>query len=342
MKLYIDFIQSSIMKIILTTSILFISFLAKSQRTFFQVNNNYIGPVGASIAATNGLKFVSSTSGQSGGIITSDGGNVITAKGVVWSTSSGPTIALSTKTIDGSGLGSFTSTLTGLTLNTVYYIRSYATNAIGTSYGPEVIYAFINTVTSSTGKIWMDRNLGATRAATSNTDASSFGDLYQWGRSSDGHQLYNSTTTSTQFSTTTTNNGNYVAASGTNLRDWLVTSDPTLWQGVNGVNNPCPKGFRIPTKQEWADESATWSSQDANGAYASALKLPYVNNLRCYFGSGVYAQVGAVYYWTSNVDDVITDSWYLNKSYALKLEPSAKSFPAFERGYGFSCRCIQN
>ena len=319
-----------------------VTFSSYAQQIMFQRHNNYVGPAGASISATNGLSYLTSTSGLSGGIITSDGGNVVTAKGVVWSTSTGPTVALSTKTNDGTGLGSFTSTLTGLTLNTVYYIRSYATNSVGTNYGPEVSFAFINTATSATGKIWMDRNLGATRAATGNTDASSFGDLYQWGRSSDGHQIYNSTTTSTQFSSSTTNNGNYVAASGTNLRDWLVTSDPTLWQGVNGVNNPCPKGFRIPTKQEWTDETATWSSQDANGAYASPLKLPYVNNLRCYFGSGAYAQVGAVYYWTSNVDDVISDSYYLNKSYALKLEPSAKSFPAFERGYGFSCRCIQN
>ena len=324
------------MKIILTISIIFISFLAKSQRTFFQVNNNYVGPVGAFISATNGLSYLTSTTGQSGGTIASDGGNVITAKGVVWSSSSGPTVSLSTKTNDGTGLGSFTSTLTGLTLNTVYYIRSYATNAVGTSYGPEVSFAFINTVTSSTGKIWMDRNLGATRAATGYTDASSFGDLYQWGRSSDGHQLYNSTITSMQFSTTTTNNGNFVSESGTGIKDWINPSNPNLWQGVNGINNPCPTGFRIPTKQEWTDESATWSSQNAPGAYASSLKLPYYNNLRCYYGSGTYAQVGAVYYWTSNVDDVITDSYYLNKSYSLKLEPSAKSFPAFERGYGFS------
>jgi len=93
------------MKIILTTSILFISFLAKSQRTFFQVNNNYVGPIGATISTTNGLSYLTSTSGQSGGTITSDGGNIITAKGVVWGTSSGPTIALSTKTNDGSGVG---------------------------------------------------------------------------------------------------------------------------------------------------------------------------------------------------------------------------------------------
>lgn len=48
----------------------------------------------------------------------------------------------------------------------------------------------------ATGKTWMDRNLGASRAATSPTDASSFGDLYQWGRGADGHQLRSSDTTS--------------------------------------------------------------------------------------------------------------------------------------------------
>jgi uncharacterized protein (TIGR02145 family) len=330
------------MKNLLLILLVLVAFSSNAQQIIFQRHNNYVGPAGSSISATKGLSYLTSTSAQSGGIITSDGGNTITAKGVVWSTSSGPTVALSTKTNDGSGVGTFTSTLTGLTLNTVYYIRSYATNSVGTSYGPEVSIVFINTVTSSTGKIWMDRNLGATQVATSNTDASSFGDLYQWGRSSDGHQLFNSTITSTQFSSTTTNNGNYVAESGQSLRDWIVPSNPNLWQGVNGINNPCPKGFRIPTKQEWTNETATWSSQDANGAYASPLKLPYVNNLRCFFNNGAYAAVSAVYYWTSNVDDVTTDSWYLNKSYALKLEPSAKSFPAFERGYGFSCRCIQD
>jgi hypothetical protein len=330
------------MKYILLATLSLVAFSSNAQQIIFQRHNNYVGPAGATISATNGLSYLTSTSGQSGGTITSDGGNIITAKGVVWSTSSGPTVALSTKTNDGTGVGAFTSTLTGLTLNTVYYIRSYATNSIGTSYGPEVSFAFIPTAISATGKIWMDRNLGATRAATGNTDASSFGDLYQWGRSSDGHQLYNSTIRTTQFSTTTTNNGNYVAESGQSLRDWIVPSNPNLWQGINGINNPCPTGFRIPTKQEWTDETATWSSQDATGAYASPLKLPYVNNLRCFFNNGAYASVSAVYYWTSNVDDVTTDSWYLNKSYALKLEPSAKSFPAFERGYGFSCRCIQN
>jgi uncharacterized protein (TIGR02145 family) len=324
------------MKNILSFILLLVAFSSNAQRTFFQVNNNYIGPVGASISATNGLSYLTSNSGQSGGTIASDGGNAITAKGVVWSTSSGPTVALSTKTNDGTGLGAFTSTLTGLTLYTVYYIRSYATNSIGTSYGPEVSIAFINTVTSATGKIWMDRNLGATQAATSSTDAASIGDLYQWGRGADGHQILNSLLTTTKFSSTTTNSNKF--ASGESMYDWLVNSDPNLWQGVNGVNNPCPVGFRIPTKQEWTNEYATWSSLDATGAFASPLKLPNVSKFRNFAGGGY---IPSTYYWSSSISQT-PNARVSQKSYTLFMSSSAVAWMEYERGYGFSCRCIQD
>ena len=183
----------------------------------------------------------------------------------------------------------------------------------------------------------MDRNLGATQAAISSIDASSFGDLYQWGRGADGHQLYNSPkNTDIQFSSTTTNSNRFV--SGTNMYDWLVTSNPNLWQGVNGVNNPCPVGFRIPTKQEWTNEYATWSTPDANGAYASSLKLPNVNNFRNFAGGGY---LNNTYYWSSSVSQT-PDSRMLQKSYTFNMSSSAVAWMAYERGYGFTCRCIQN
>jgi hypothetical protein len=75
---------------------------------------------------------------KSGGNITSDGGAAVTARGVCWSTSGNPTIALTTKTSDGTGIGIFSSSITGLTPNTTYYIRAYATNSVGTSYGNQV------------------------------------------------------------------------------------------------------------------------------------------------------------------------------------------------------------
>lgn len=77
------------------------------------------------------------TSAISGGNITASGGPNITSKGVVWNTAPNPTIALSTKTSDGSGTGAFSSNLTGLQPSTLYYVRAYATNSVGTSYGEE-------------------------------------------------------------------------------------------------------------------------------------------------------------------------------------------------------------
>ncbi|MDD2330539.1 MAG: BACON domain-containing protein [Bacteroidales bacterium] len=87
---------------------------------------------------TNAASNITTTSMSSGGTVTSDGGAPVTARGICWSTSGSPSIDLSTKTNDGSGLGSFTSSLNGLSPNTTYYIRAYATNEAGTAYGTQV------------------------------------------------------------------------------------------------------------------------------------------------------------------------------------------------------------
>jgi len=83
---------------------------------------------------------ITQTTTQSGGNITSDGGAAITSRGVVWDTNPNPTIALNTKTIDGTGSGIFTSQITGLKENTTYYVRAYATNSVGTAYGNQLTF----------------------------------------------------------------------------------------------------------------------------------------------------------------------------------------------------------
>lgn len=79
-------------------------------------------------------------SAKAGGTITSQGSSAVTARGVVWSTSVDPTTVLSTKTVNGSGTGSFTSDMSGLSPNTTYYVRAYATNGQGTGYGSQVSF----------------------------------------------------------------------------------------------------------------------------------------------------------------------------------------------------------
>jgi uncharacterized protein (TIGR02145 family) len=79
-------------------------------------------------------------SASSGGNITADGGAAVTARGVVWNTTTAPTVSLPTKTTDGSGTGNFSSAIASLTPSTNYYARAYATNSVGTGYGNEITF----------------------------------------------------------------------------------------------------------------------------------------------------------------------------------------------------------
>ena len=125
------------------------------------VGTAYGNPVTANSLAisptlsTTNLSAVTATTATGGGIIASDGGAPITGRGVCWSTSPNPTI-VDSKTIDGTGTGSFTSSITGLTPGTTYYVRAYATNSVGTVYGNQVTMTTLSglaTVTTPAGSV---------------------------------------------------------------------------------------------------------------------------------------------------------------------------------------------
>jgi len=115
-------------------------------------NEVTVTTIGLPSLTTSAVTNFTAVDGVSGGVIATDGGAPVTARGVVWSTSQNPTVALSTKTTDGSGTGTFTSTITGLTATTKYYVRAYATNAAGTAYGNEVNFT-TNTIDLKNGLI---------------------------------------------------------------------------------------------------------------------------------------------------------------------------------------------
>jgi hypothetical protein len=92
------------------------------------------------VLTTTIISNITALSATSGGDITSDAGSPVTARGICWSTSPKPTIALSTKTVDGTGIGNFKSNLNLLNENTTYYVRAYATNIKGTGYGNEISF----------------------------------------------------------------------------------------------------------------------------------------------------------------------------------------------------------
>jgi chitodextrinase len=100
-------------------------------------------PITLPTLTTTIASSITGNSAVSGGNITFDGGATITARGIVWNTSTNPTIA-NNKTVDGIGIGTFTSNLQNLTSATTVYLRAYATNSIGTSYGNEISFTTKN------------------------------------------------------------------------------------------------------------------------------------------------------------------------------------------------------
>jgi uncharacterized protein (TIGR02145 family) len=206
--------------------------------------------------------------------------------------------------------------------------NQYAAGSVFCASGATSVVAVINSIT---GKTWMDRNLGARQVATSSTDVDSYGDLYQWGRGSDRHQCRNSATTATLSSSDQPAHGNFITISSSPY-DWRSPQNTNLWQGVNGVNNPCPSGYRLPTETEINDERLSWGSQNDAGAFASPLKLPLAGSR---FGSNPLNAVGSSgSYWSSTVSG--TEARYLD------FDSGNANMYTYYRAYGFSVRCLKD
>ncbi len=201
--------------------------------------------------------------------------------------------------------------------------------------GSSVTYGTVN---SAGGRCWLDRNLGASQVATSSSDASAYGDLFQWGRLSDDHQDRTSTTTTTLSPTDVPANGLWINSVSFGLPfNWRSSQNDNLWQGVGGVNKPCPNGYRLPTQSELITESSSWGA--GNGvvkAFSSPLKLT-AGGIRQHDGS-LFGAVNAGYYWASTPNAVDERSFHL----FFRASPSAVIVGTAQRGLGMSVRCIKD
>jgi PKD repeat protein len=177
----------------------------------------------------------------------------------------------------------------------------------------------------STGRIWMDRNLGASRVANGTDDVQSYGDLFQWGRFADGHQCRNSSTTSVRSDVDQPPHDKFIISS----IDWRNPNNDNLWQGANSVNNPCPSKFRLPTEAELNAERNSWPTNNSIGAFNSPLKLPSAG----YRLSNGTLVNGDAYYWTTTVNNQF--------SRGLEITNSNSQIITYQRVFGFSARCIK-
>jgi uncharacterized protein (TIGR02145 family) len=294
---------------------------------------------------TNGTAAsgVSSSVPYTGGNGGSYAAQTVSSTGVV-----GLTATLSAGSL-ANGAGSLTYTITGtpttsgsasfaITLGGQSCAFNVSVSDTSSSYPAGTLHctagatAVVDVTNPTTGKTWMDRNLGATQVATSTTDQAAYGDLYQWGRRADGHQCRTSPTTATFSSVDQPAHGNFILAPNAPY-DWRSPQNANLWQGVNGVNNPCPVGYRIPTETELNNERLSWGSNNGSGAFAAPLKLPMAGARN--YSNGSLGGVGTSGdCWSSTVSGTTSRTLYFNSSNAYMVD--------YYRASGYTVRCVKD
>lgn len=245
-------------------------------------------------------------------------------------------------------IATITKEITSLTNNTQYYFvvtankdtfesdKSNEVTAI-----PRIIITinfngkeYREITNSTTSKTWLDRNLGASRVANSATDSKAYGDLYQWGRPKDGHQLRTSGTDTIQVATITPNHNKFIYRS----EDWSTIDSSgalrSLFMAKTDGTGLCPLGFRMPTDTELNAERLSWSSNNSAGAYASPLKWLATGYLDYINASLDGVARGRGFYWSSTANGSYGRNLYLNSSNA--------DVSSFYRADGFAVRCIKD
>lgn len=192
----------------------------------------------------------------------------------------------------------------------------------------------VDVINPATGRTWMDRNLGASEAPNGDNLEAARGDLYQWGRGADGHQCRNSTFTSVTSSTNQPGHDMFIIING-GTYDWRNPQNMNLWQGLNGINVPCPDGYRLPTEAEATEERLSWTSNNTTGAADSPVQL-----IPTGYRSGTTSSILALSqasYWTSTTGTVMSV-----QAKTLNASSSSASIAERARSTGRAVRCIKD
>jgi uncharacterized protein (TIGR02145 family) len=264
-----------------------------------------------------------------------------------------------------SGQGNQMISLYGSGTPLAYGVHSYSVAGSGLSTNVTTICASylapenteIVEVTGAAGRVWMDRNLGAHRAAETLNDCRSYGNNFQWGRLADGHheiewysdasaaRINGVTATGTSYDSDQPPTEKFIVSNNTYTYDWRNPKNDDLWQ--NGLNDPCPAGFRLPTTEEWQAETTAAGIDNGYDAFAGSLRLTFTG----YWGIYGWEQANIRHagdpandsdsegnYWSSSPaldhGGRGAHNFYFTRSYISHGGPY--------RGYGLSVRCIKD
>ncbi len=300
--------------------------------------------VSATAVTTSSVSNITHTTATCGGNVTSDGSVTVTARGVCWSTSQNPTVSDS-HTTDGSGTGSFTSNITGLTANTTYYVRAYATNRAGTSYGEQRTFTTHDAIAGHeyvdlglpSGLLWATCNVGA-------DSPEGYGWYLMWGSVAEGGD------SNCSWSNCPGNGGS---------SDYNATAFNT-WEAANltgGVLNPDVDaatanwggGWRMPTRAEWQElydnTTGTWTGNYHSTGVAGRIftsktdssKSIFLPAAGCRDGTSLLKAGSNGYYWSSSLYSSSPPNAYRMGFYSGSVSPLNVS----SRHYGFSVRPVR-
>ncbi|MFN6078313.1 MAG: FISUMP domain-containing protein [Bacteroidota bacterium] len=293
------------------------------------------GPI-LPIITTNPVATITSTTAISGGNISSNGGSAITARGIVWNKTGNPAVGTDSIRTDASTTtGSYTLNLGNLNAGITYYVRAYATNAVGIAYGNQLTFTtqpvldtIGNQYTTITinGKEWFKENLKTTKYANGDSieNVPTAGD---WGlRTSGAWAYYNND----------------------------VNNDSSLgklynWYAVTDVKGLCPTGWHVATDADWTSLTANYGTDANAGNELKATTLwtaPNSNTNSSNFGALPGGGRGGLnfgdlnnkgFWWTSTLFDA-------SNSYARRLEYNTDTVIRYTESnkYGFSVRCVKN
>jgi len=290
---------------------------------------------------TTNVSDITGNSAKSGGIITSDGGSNVTARGVCWSTSANPT-TLDNKTMDGIGAGTFTSSVSGLISGTTYNVRAYAVNSTGTGYGN--VYQFTTTgpVTDIDGNTYETVTIGTQTWMVGNLKTTKF----RTGESISNVKDSSAWRIATFSAWCDYNNDTANGALYGKLYNWAA---------INDARNITPVGWHIASHAEWTTLVNFLGGESTAGAKLKEVGVVHwktpntgaTNNtgFTALPGgkrdpSGAFGSLGDNGYWWTSTENSTTAAsvwfWYMSfdnttvhKDYDSKM-------------YGRSVRCVKD
>ena len=297
------------------------------------------------VLTTATVSIITQTSAQGGGDISADGGAPVTARGLCWSATTGPTTSNS-KTIEGSGIGGFNNFVTGLSPNTIYYVRAYATNSAGTAYGNEIIFTTqpisANTVTDIDGnvyntvsigtQVWMAENLKTTHYRNGEPIPTGLSNEAWFATGAGAYAIYENTAA---------NNTAYGK-----LYNWFAVVDS---------RNLAPAGWHVPSFSETVTLTSFLGGLSTSGGSLKEAGLTHwispntgATNSSGFNGLpggnrndvGVYNFIGfGGYWWTRDEDSPGSATAEARGLFANSIETAQISG---SKHYGISVRCIKD